>query len=69
MEEKAQTKREKKAEYDIDYAKKNLKRIPLDMQIADYEKVKDIATRKGEAVNTFIKIAIKERIERINNGE
>ena len=56
----------KKAEYDMEYARKNLKRVPLDVQKEYYEEVlKPIAESVGEPVNTFIKKAIAERIERL----
>ena len=45
-----------------------IKRVPLDMQKSDYEKLKKFAADHGEAVNQFIKIAIKERIERMEDN-
>ncbi len=42
-----------------------IKRVPLDMQKSDYDTLKQFATDHGEAVNQFIKIAIKERMERM----
>lgn len=48
----------------IEYAKKHLKRIPLDMQIEDYERLKAYTERTGETVNGFIKRAIRETMER-----
>lgn len=59
----AQKKRDK-AKYDIDYAKKNIKRVPLDMQISDYEKLENAAKQAGEKVNAYIKKAIRQRMER-----
>ena len=53
-----------KVKYDIAYRKKNIKRVPLDMQIADYEEVKAAAEKAGEKVNQYIKTAIKQRMER-----
>lgn len=47
----------------IEYAKKHLKRIPLDMQIEDYERVKAYTERTGETVNGFIKRAIREAMK------
>ena len=48
------------------YAMKKLKRVPLDMQKDYYEEVlKPMADSLGEPVNTFIKKAIEERIERL----
>lgn len=59
----AQKKRDK-AKYDIDYAKRNIKRVPLDMQISDYEKLENAAKQAGEKVNAYIKKAIRQRMER-----
>ena len=53
-----------KAAYDIQYAKENLKRVPLDVKKEDFEKIKEAATAAGESVNGYIKTAIRERIER-----
>ena len=46
------------------YAKKNLKRIPLDVQKEKYEEIKAAAKTSGESVNDYIKKAIDERMER-----
>ena len=46
------------------YAKKNLKRIPLDVQKEKYEEIKTAATAAGESVNGFIKKAVDQRMER-----
>ena len=46
--------------------KKSLKRIPLDVQKEKYEEIKAAANAAGEKVNTYIKKAINERIERDN---
>lgn len=55
----------KKLEYNLQYKVKNLKRIPLDVQMEYYEKVlKPAAAAAGVPVNTFIKQAIKEKIEK-----
>lgn len=55
---------EKKVKYDINYAKQNIKRIPLDVQKEHFEKIKAHADHKGESVNGFIKRAINETMER-----
>ena len=55
-----------KAKYDIEYAKKNLKRIPLDVQKEKYEEIKAAATAAGESVNGYIKKAVDQRMERDN---
>ena len=46
------------------YAKNNLKRIPLDVQKEKYEEIKAAAETSGESVNDYIKKAIDERMER-----
>lgn len=57
----------KKAKYDIQYAKDNLKRVPLDLKKADYERLKAVADRKNEKVNTYIKKAIAIQLEKDEN--
>lgn len=44
------------------YKEKNIKRIPLDVQIEEYERIKQAAIATGETVNGFIKRAIKDRL-------
>ena len=46
------------------YKEKNIKRVPLDMQIADYEALKAAADSVGEKVNEYVKKAIRQRMER-----
>lgn len=53
-----------RTKYSIEYAKKNLKRIPLDVQKEKYEEIKAAADAAGEKVNGYIKKAIDERMER-----
>lgn len=48
------------------YKEKNIKRVPLDMQIELFEALKQAAEVQGETVNGFIKIAIKERMDKVN---
>lgn len=55
-----------KKNYNANYAKTNLKRIPLDVQKEKYEQIKAAADAAGEKVNSYIKIAIDERMERDN---
>jgi len=62
------SKKAEKAKYDIAYAKSNIKRVPLDMQKADYEALKAAADAKQEKVNEYIKNAIRERMERDSNS-
>lgn len=64
MNETKSTKKSDKAKYDMAYAKNNIKRVPLDMQKADYEQLKAAAEARNEKVNEYIKRAIKERMER-----
>lgn len=44
------------------YKKDNIKRVPLDMQITEYNEVKAAADRAGEKVNQYIKEAIRQRM-------
>lgn len=46
------------------YRASKIKRVPLDMQITDYEKLKSHAEAHRETVNGFIKRAITETMER-----
>lgn len=50
------------------YKKNNIKRVPLDMQIAEYEQVKAAADACGEKVNAYIKNSIRERMARDGFG-
>ena len=40
------------------YKQKNIKRIPLDVQIDEYDRIKAFAEARGMSVNGFIKAAI-----------
>lgn len=64
---------EKKLQYNLKYKKENMKRIPFDLRYTGegltYELLKSAAEAKGEPVNTFIKNACIERIERMMKGE
>ncbi len=51
-----------KAQYDMEYAKKKLKRIPLDVTKEKYQEIKIAAERVNESVNGYIKKAIDNRI-------
>ena len=51
------------AKASIKYAKNNLKRVPFDLKLSDYERLKGAADRAGEPVNTYIKNAVNMRIE------
>lgn len=56
------TESQKQARYN--YAKKALKRIPLDVQKEKYDEIKAAATASNETINGYIKKAIEERMER-----
>lgn len=56
----------------LNYAKNHLKRVPLDVQKEQCERIKAFALSHGESVNGFIKRAIAEAMERdskITEGE
>lgn len=55
---------EKQKQQRIDYAKQNLKRIPLDVQKEKYDEIKSHAEMCGETVNGFVKRAIAEAMAR-----
>lgn len=58
----------KKAQYDMEYRKTKLKQISFTMQKAYFEEVLAPAAEKtGEPINTFIKTAIAERVERLKD--
>ena len=50
------------------YKRNNIKRVPLDMKISEYEKLSDAASASGETVNGYIKTAINQRMDRDDNG-
>lgn len=55
---------EKQKQSAYKYKAKNIKRVPLDMQKADYENLVFISAKSGKSVNGYIKEAIAEKIER-----
>ena len=55
---------EKRKESMYEYARKNIKRVPFDVQKEQYERIKAAADAAGESVNGYIKRAIDERMER-----
>ena len=57
---------EKRKKSMIEYARRNLKRIPLDVQNDYYERILAHTEKRGEKVNAFIKRAIKTQMERDN---
>ena len=44
------------------WAKKALKRVPLDLRVEDYTILKEAADAAGESVNGYIKVAIWKRL-------
>ena len=46
----------------MQYAKQNLKRIPLNVKKEKYEEIQTAATAVGESVNGYIKKAIDARL-------
>ena len=55
---------DQRKEYLYGYQTEKLKRIPLDVQKEQYERIKAAADAAGESVNGYIKRAIDERMER-----
>lgn len=45
------------------YKSQHIKRIPLDVQIEDYERIREAAEKAGRRVNSYIKEAIEMRME------
>ena len=54
---------DKKAEYNMKYAKEKLKRVPLDVQKEQYEQIKAAADASDQPVNAYIKQAVRSRME------
>lgn len=52
-----------KTEYNMQYAKEKLKRIPLDVQKEKYEQIQTAVQKANESVNGYIKKAIDMRME------
>ncbi len=50
------------------YKAENIKRVPLDMQKAEYEALREAAEACGEKVNQYIKKAIRLRMEDNKNA-
>lgn len=55
---------ENKVRYNVEYAKNNYKRVPLDLKIDKYEQLKAAAEKSGESVNGYIKTAVEQRMQR-----
>ena len=56
------TDKKSKSQYDIEYAKKKLKRIPLDVTKEKYQVKKTAAENASESVNGYIKKSIENRM-------
>lgn len=54
---------ENKKQYSLEYAKKHIKRIPLDVQLDKFEEIKKASEEAGETINGYIKKAIDTRLE------
>ncbi len=60
---------EKTYKANVKYRAENIKRVPLDIQLAEYERIKAHAQSNGETVNGFIKRAIRLLLsDELNNG-
>lgn len=55
---------EQRKQYLLKYQKEKLKRIPLNVTIEEYEKIKSSAKESGESVNGYIKKAIRQRMNK-----
>ena len=53
---------DKTKQYVYEYKAKNIKRVPLDMPITEYDQLKQAAVAAGMTVNGFIKQAIRAAI-------
>lgn len=48
----------------VKYRAAKIKRVPLDMQLSEYEELKQASAAAGVPVNTYIKQAIREKMQR-----
>lgn len=53
-----------KYKYNQDYAKDNLKRIPLSVPKSEYDAIKAHSDKHNLGVNTFIRQAVKDAMQR-----
>ena len=53
----------RKREYIHGYAKKHYKRVTLDIEKKDFEKIERAAKLSGESVSGYIKNAIRQRLD------
>lgn len=63
---------QKKREYNVSYTRTHIKRVPLEMQLWQYDRLKAAADAAGESVNGYIKKAIAMRMQaetRINSDD
>ena len=56
--------KEDKAKYDMEYAKENPKRIPLNVQKEKYAEIAAAAEQAKKSINRYSKEAIEEKTER-----
>lgn len=54
---------EKSYQASVKYKAKNIKRIPLDVQMDHYERIVAAAKAAGKSVNGYIKDAIEKQME------
>lgn len=59
---------EKKKEYNMRYEKEKLKRIPLNVQLSDYERIKAACDFLEMPVNTFIKNCVFSRLTELEKA-
>lgn len=62
MEKRTEEGYRKKVQYNLEYAKKNYKRVPLDITNDKYNELKTASEKAGESVNGYIKKAIDLRL-------
>lgn len=53
---------DQRRQYLLDYHKEKIKRVPLDMPKAQYDRIKAAADAAGESVNGYIKKAVERQI-------
>ena len=53
-----------KKAYNMEYNKKNYKRVPLDISKSKYDEIKIASDKAGETVNGYIKRAIDDRLNK-----
>lgn len=63
IQNKKDAKKFDKKAYDIEYHRKKVRRIPLNISLESYEIWKKCADSAGLPLNTFIKQAVQEKID------